>query len=222
MSKVLVEIVPRVWKRGDQLLTRNSDPGNRVYGENLIHLDGVEYRAWNPQRSKLAAYLRKGGKNLSLGPDRDVLYLGAASGTTASHVAEIVPEGTVFCVEYSSKPFRGLMDLSSRRPNLFPIQGDAARPELYGAMVPEVELVFQDISQRNQVEIFLSNLKRFLRPGGLGILALKSRSVDSAANPKTIFSDTASQLRSGGSRLLETVSLEPFERDHAVFVVSLE
>lgn len=47
-------------------------------------------RQWNPFRSKLASAILGGVKNIYMEPGMKVLYLGAASGTTVSHVADLV------------------------------------------------------------------------------------------------------------------------------------
>ena len=84
-----------------------------MYGEKRISseipgVDGatqkIEYRIWNPFRSKLAASILSGVDNIHIKPGLKVLYLGAASGTSVSHVSDIVgPEGTVFAVEFSHR-----------------------------------------------------------------------------------------------------------------------
>ena len=50
----------------------------------------TEYRAWNPFRSKLAAAIVGGIEHIHMKPGSKVLYLGAASGTTVSHVSDLV------------------------------------------------------------------------------------------------------------------------------------
>lgn len=50
----------------------------------------IEYRVWNPFRSKLAAAILGGVDNIWIVPGAKVLYLGAASGTTVSHVSDLV------------------------------------------------------------------------------------------------------------------------------------
>ena len=45
---------------------------------------------WNPFRSKLAASIVGGIEAIYMKPGSKVLYLGAASGTTVSHVADLV------------------------------------------------------------------------------------------------------------------------------------
>eukprot|EP00493_Phyllostaurus_siculus_P025903 UN26248 len=48
------------------------------------------FRVWNPYRSKLGASVLNGIKKIPVAPGMKVLYLGAASGTTVSHVSDIV------------------------------------------------------------------------------------------------------------------------------------
>lgn len=78
----------------DALVTRNSVVGESVYGEKRIAIqegeNKVEYRVWNPFRSKIAAAIVGGVDNLYIKPGSKVLYLGGASGTTVSHVSDIV------------------------------------------------------------------------------------------------------------------------------------
>lgn len=93
----------------DALVTKNMVPGEAVYGEKRISVEvgegeKVEYRVWNPFRSKLAASVLAGLDNIYIKPGAKVLYLGAASGTSVSHVSDIVgPTGTVFAVEFSHR-----------------------------------------------------------------------------------------------------------------------
>ena len=85
-----------------RLATQNLTPGLTVYGERLIHVKDVEYRIWDAFRSKLAGAIIKGLQTVPLDPGYNVLYLGAASGTTPSHVSDIVGEkGHVYCVEFA-------------------------------------------------------------------------------------------------------------------------
>jgi len=92
------------------LVTKNLVPGESVYGEKRISVDGgvegtkIEYRVWNPFRSKLAAGVLSGLDDIFIQPGAKVLYLGAASGTSVSHVADIVgPVSTFQC--FSSQIF---------------------------------------------------------------------------------------------------------------------
>jgi fibrillarin-like pre-rRNA processing protein len=209
--------IAEVFTDGNRLYTRNAVPGVAVYGERLVRQGDEEYRDWNPRRSKLAAYLKKGAAVFPFGRDTDVLYLGAAQGTTVSHLADICGEGTIYAVEISRRSFQKLLDISASRPNVMPILGDARKPEGYGRLVGRVGVVYQDVAQRDQVGIFLENLE-YLRPGGFGLLFLKSRSVDVAANPKAVYAETRQRLVKAVT-VVQVVPLEPYEGDHAAFLI---
>ena len=220
-SLVVVELRPlgvsRVHTDGRNLYTENLTPGRDVYGERLVTVRGIEYRPWDPRRSKLAALLLKGWKILPLARGSQVLYLGAASGTTVSHVSDLVPEGTVYAVELSRRVFQKLLELAEARHNVLPILADASTPDAYAGTVGRVDLLYQDIAQRDQVEILERNL-RFLNPDGTVILIVKSRSIDVAREPARVYHDVESALRKKGLHVLGTVPLDPSQRDHAAVV----
>jgi len=207
-----------VYWDGERLLTRNSAPGSRVYGERLFAFEGVEYREWSPSRSKLGAYLRLGGMRSPIKEDSRVLYLGAASGTTASHVADIAIKGTVYCVEISSRSFRDLVKVCEGRRNMVPILGDATKPQDFSFLVDRVDVVYQDIAQKNQAAIFAKAMRAF--GAGSGMLSLKARSEDVTREPREIFAEARSQLMRDGFKVLDLMDLEPFEKDHGMMVVS--
>lgn len=142
----------------DLLLTKNLTPGESVYGEKRISVssqetaDGpatsVEYRVWNPFRSKLAAGILGGVDDIYIKPGSKVLYIGAASGTSVSHVADIVgPEGSVYAVEFSHRSGRDLINMATRRPNVIPIVEDARHPLKYRMLLPMVDAIFADVAQ---------------------------------------------------------------------------
>lgn len=210
--------VPHVYSDGERLYTASLDPGTSVYGERLVRQGEVEYREWNPNRSKLAALLKKGVGLFPFDRRTDVLYLGAAQGTTVSHLSDIVAEGTIYAVEISRRAIQKLLDLSNVRHNVMPILGDAAKPEAYARVVTSVDVVYQDVAQRDQVGIFRKNL-RFLRPGGSGILIVKARSVDSGAPPSEVYRQAEKELRAEGLDVLQVADLAPYERDHAACLV---
>lgn len=191
-----------------RLATFSTDP-EPVYGERI--LDG--YRIWDPFRSKLAALLLKGGaKGLSLSRDAKVLYLGAATGTTVSHISDIACDGMVYAVEFSPRSMRDLLLLSERRRNIIPILADAARPEDYCSLVEPVDLVYQDVAQRNQAEIASLNCARYLKPQGDLILMMKTRSIDVTATPHAVFRAEIQGLK--GLEVVESQDLLPFHQDH--------
>ena len=207
-----------VYTDGSWLYTRNLVPGKAVYGEGLANQDGVEYRKWDAARSKLAAYLKRGGREWPFSERSSVLYLGAGSGTTVSHVSDVCAGGHLLAVEISPRVFRDLVSVAEARPNLTPILGDAERPDSYRNHASGVDVVYQDVAQRDQEAIFVRNLD-LLTPGGTGFLMLKSRSVDVAAAPSGVYEETRRSLIRRRFEVLDVRGLEPFQKDHAAIVV---
>lgn len=202
-----------------KLATINLAPGTQVYGERLLKVQGIEYRLWDPYRSKLAAAILKKIKEVPIGSDNRVLYLGAASGTTASHVADLIgPSGCVYCVEISSRPLRDLLSVCNKRPNMSPILADARQPYNYCALVEKVDVIYQDVAQPDQTEIFLANVKAFLQEGGHALLALKARSIDVTKEPREIFRDEMEKLEKE-LEIVDAKILDPYEKDHAMLVL---
>lgn len=198
--------------------TRNLVPGTSVYGETLIREGGAEYREWSPMRSKLGAALSKKISQLGIYPGSKVLYLGASTGTTASHVSDVVGEdGFVFAVDFAPRTTRELVFLCEQRKNMAPIMADARHPERYCAQVSAVDAVFQDVAQRDQAEIFLKNCDAFLKKGGFGILTVKARSVDIGKRPKQVFKEIREKLEKTIT-IVDYRELEPLEKDHCIFV----
>ena len=194
---------------GQKRLATRSDDSVPVYGERI--LEG--YRLWDPFRSKLAALLLKGRSTRPvLAPNAKVLYLGAATGTTVSHVSDIVGDGLVYAVEYSPRSMRDLVRLCERRKNIVPILADAARPEEYAFLVEPVDLIYQDVAQRSQAEIASRNAARYLKPGGELILMLKTRSVDVTRSPEAVLQAEMKNMQ--GLDLLHVMDLLPFHQDH--------
>lgn len=214
------EIQPGVFSQNNNLYTVNQVPGEKVYGESLQEIDGVEYRAWHANRSKVAAAI-KNGVELDVSQDDDILYLGAASGTTVSHFSDILTEGFVFAVEYSETVGRDLVKVADKRDNLAPIIADARKPENYSDIVSEVDVVFQDISQRDQPEIFMKNARKFLKENGIGLIAIKSQSISSSRDPEKVFEEAREKLEEEFEILEETL-LEPYEKDHLFLKMKLK
>ena len=212
---------PGIYRRGDKLFTINPPTchGTTVYQEHLVTEDDAEYRSWNPYRSKLAAALLK-NLHLTIPTNAQVLYLGAATGTTVSHISDIASQGVVYAVENAPLAMAKLLTVSERRQNIIPILADANHPDRYTAIVPpNVDLVYQDIAQRNQAGIFLTNLERYLKPGGAGILMVKARSIDVALPPKQAYFQVDQAIQRGGYTIEKTMDLAPYDKDHAVFMV---
>lgn len=210
-----------VYTDGVWLYTRNLVPGQAVYGETLSLEEGIEYRRWDAMRSKTAAYLKRGGRVWPFRRSASVLYLGAGSGTTVSHLSDICSEGSLVALEISPRAFRDLVTVAEKRPNLIPILADAARPDTYRSHVGAVDVLYQDVAQRDQDVIFLRNVG-FLRDGGTGFLMVKPRSVDVSARPSVIYEQVRDHLAKAGLTVLDLRDLDPFEADHAALVVRKE
>jgi fibrillarin-like pre-rRNA processing protein len=202
-----------------KLATANLAPGTQVYGEKLINFEGTEYRLWDPYRSKLAAAILRGMKKIPLTKGTKVLYLGAASGTTVSHVSDIIGQsGLTYCVEISSRPLRDLLLVCCRRPNLVPILADASKPDGYCSLVERADVIYQDVAQPEQTEILLSNIRAFLPEGGHAMFAIKARSIDVTKEPREIFRDEMEKLEKE-MEIIDTKILDPYEKDHAMILL---
>jgi len=212
------EIFPNVWKRDKQILTKNLVPGHKGYTEQLITIGGKEFRVWDPNRSKPAAAIVKGLRAFELEPGMKILYLGIASGQTASYFSDIIGhEGIIYGVEISERTFRELNPVAERRGNIVPILANARKPEDYN-WIEMVDFVFQDVATDDQTEILIRNCKTFLKPNGIAMLSLKSRSIDVTKSPDLIYKQEEKKL-AGFFKIIEKVKLDPYEKDHAFYVL---
>ena len=200
-----------------KLATVNLAPGKRVYGERLFHWGDKELREWNPYRSKLAAALFKGIEELPIKEGDKILYLGAATGTTPSHVSDLVgPSGRVYALDVAPRVMRELIAVCETRPNMFPLLNDAKKPYEYRHVVELVDGIYADVAQPEQAEIVADNADYFLRDGGYLLLAIKARSIDVTKEPSEIFKQQINVLKQRGFEIVDVVHLEPFDRDHAM------
>lgn len=205
----------------NRLYTENpiSCKGIKVYNEKIIFYKNKEFRSWNPYRSKLAAAIIK-SLNFSINQDFKILYLGAATGTTVSHLSDVVKNGLIYSIENSPIAMHQLLKVSEKRTNIIPIFEDAFHPERYSIFVSPVDLVYQDISQRNQAEIFIANVKRYLKNAAMGLLMVKARSIDISIKPKQVYDNVCSQIENEGFKINEVIELSPYEKDHAAISIS--
>ncbi|MDO8642999.1 MAG: fibrillarin-like rRNA/tRNA 2'-O-methyltransferase [Candidatus Woesearchaeota archaeon] len=211
-----------VFKENYHLFTQNLVPGVAVYGERLVNHSGIEYREWDVRRSKIGAAIIKEVSQIGIKPGVRVLYLGCASGTTASHVSDIVGKsGFVFALDVAPRPLRDMVLVAEQRENMTVLLADANHPEQYWNKILECDAVFQDIAQKNQVEIFLKNCRMFLKKGGCGILAVKARSIAVQERPSVIFAKVRAELEKEMT-IVDYRALDPFEKDHAFFVVKMK
>ena len=204
-----------------RLATRNLTPGLKVYGERLVKFRGVEYRIWDAFRSKLAGAIIKGLQNVPIEPGGKVLYLGAASGTTPSHVSDVVGEkGHVYCVEFAQRSIRDLVNnVAAYRSNISPLLEDARMPEKYAMFITgKVDTIYCDVAQPEQAKLLADNADLFLKPEGWVMIAVKAQSIDVTMNPEAVYRQEANVLRKRGFDVKEVVYLEPFDRAHAMIV----
>ncbi len=206
-----------ILKIGREIATENLVKGQRVYKERLTKRRGKEYRMWNPKRSKVGAALQKGMK-IPFSETWLTLYLGVASGTTASHISDIIKRGMIYGVDPAPRVLREFLILSETRENLIPIFGNANYPESYRHIVPEVDFIIQDVAQPNQSQIFLKNAKLYLKKGGLAFVAVKSRSIDVTLNPNKVFSQFKREIETEFEIISER-KLEPYEKDHLALLL---
>ncbi|KAI5810250.1 fibrillarin [Peziza echinospora] len=218
----------------DMLVTKNLTPGEAVYGEKRISVETpldasaitddktmakTEYRVWNPFRSKLAAGILGGLDEIYIKPGAKVLYIGAASGTSVSHVADIVgPTGLVYAVEFSHRSGRDLINMAKKRTNVIPIIEDARMPMKYRMLVGMVDCVFADVAQPDQARIVGLNCHLFLKDKGGVVISIKANCIDSTAAPEAVFAREVEKMREERIKPLEQLTLEPFERDHCMVV----
>ncbi|XP_023928092.1 rRNA 2'-O-methyltransferase fibrillarin 1 [Quercus suber] len=208
----------------DAIVTKNLVPGEAVYNEKRISIqneDGtkVEYRVWNPFRSKLAAAILGGVDEIWIKPGARVLYLGAASGTTVSHVSDIVgPTGVVYAVEFSHRSGRDLVNMAKKRTNVIPIIEDARHPSKYRMLVGMVDVIFSDVAQPDQARILALNASYFLKAEGHFVISIKANCIDSTQPAEAVFQSEVNKLKQDHFRPSEQVTLEPYERDHACVV----
>jgi fibrillarin-like pre-rRNA processing protein len=198
-----------------EILTEASGPPPPVYGERWVHSGSRTYRSFEPGRSKLSAGIVHDWEGPLPSEGQRWLYLGAASGTTASHIADLVgPSGRVYALERSPRPFARLLALSERWPNLLPILADARLPRVFGRLVPVVDGIYADIAQPDQVEIVRGNAELFLGgPGAAVVLALKTASM---GRDRTAPAHLEIAERELGSALdlARSVRLDPFHKGH--------
>ncbi|MFX1236825.1 MAG: fibrillarin-like rRNA/tRNA 2'-O-methyltransferase [Promethearchaeota archaeon] len=203
-----------------RLFTKNLRPGTSVYGEKLYIFRGIEYREWDPYRSKLAALLLKNPLQNFFTRDFSCLYLGAASGTTISHLSDINPDGVIYGVEFAPRSIRQLVQNTSERNNIISILGDANRPESYAkAIFNKVDLMYQDVAQPNQTEIAIKNCDYYLKKGGIVILAIKSQSIDSMASLEKIYNQEKQILKDANLEILESVNIQKFAQKHIIIIL---
>lgn len=206
-----------------KMATKNLIPGERVYGEELLKDGKVEYRVWDIFRSKPAAAIKKGLKIFPIKRGNKILYLGIASGTTASHFSDIIgEEGIIYGIDVAERVLKDLIHVAEKRGNILPILSDARIPEKYANHILEkVDVVYADVADPDEVELFIRNCKMFLKENGYGMIAIKSQSIDVTKDPKVIYDESKKKLEED-FEILDFVTLDPYDKAHGFFVVQLK
>jgi len=202
-----------------KLATENLVPKNQVYNEKLVKIKGTEYRIWNPFRSKLAATIMNGLRDFPFMQKSSVLYLGVSTGTTISHISDIVGQnGIIFGIEHTSRVARDFLDrVASHRKNIIPIIQDARKPQEYFSVFKKVDVVYVDIAQPDQTDIAINNCKMYLKSNGYLFLVIKTRSIDVTKDPKKVISNEIKKLESL-FEIKQIINLQPYDKDHAIVI----
>jgi fibrillarin-like pre-rRNA processing protein len=202
--------------------TINLVPREKVYGEELIKEKNVEYRVWDYYRSKPAAAFKKGLKEFPLKKGMKILYLGIASGTTASHFSDIVDkDGMIYGIDIAERVLRELIRTAEKRGNIAPMLADARKPEDYQNQILEkVDCVYEDVASPDQVQILIRNAQKFLKPAGFAMIAVKSQSISSTKPPREVYKECLKELEKH-FEILDKVELDPYEKAHLFVVMRL-
>ncbi|MFX0105690.1 MAG: fibrillarin-like rRNA/tRNA 2'-O-methyltransferase [Candidatus Hodarchaeota archaeon] len=202
-----------------KLYTKNLVLGNRVYGEKLIEYKGIEYREWDPFRSKLAALILENPLTNFFSNNLTCLYLGASSGTTLSHLSDIIQSGIIYGVEFAERSMRQLIQNTSKRRNVIPILGDANFPEDYAKYIfTDVDLIYQDVAQPEQAKIAILNGDYYLKNKGIIILIIKSQSIDSIQKSEYIYTQEKKILEKAGYNIMERINIQKYAANHIILV----
>ncbi|MBS3116159.1 fibrillarin-like rRNA/tRNA 2'-O-methyltransferase [Candidatus Woesearchaeota archaeon] len=221
MSKILPHKIFEIYQddRGRKIFTKSVLPGKAPFQEEIVNEKGVEFREFNPRRSKLAAMVMKGCTNAGIRAKDVILYLGASHGYTISFISDMVgKEGLIFGIDPAPRVMRDLVFLAEERKNIVPLLADANHPEEYLQRICQVDVVYQDVAQRNQEEIFTRNCHLFLKPGGYGLLAVKARSIDIKRRSKDIFLEIRQKLEKIFT-VIDYKTLDPYEKDHCMIII---
>lgn len=117
-------------------------------------------------------------------------------------------------IDISARVMQKLVELSEERENLIPYLIDANNTEETKKELNDVEFdfMFQDISQKNQTEIFLNNAKVFLKKGKPAMISIKARSISQKSSAKILQEEK--QKLEKEFIVKQYAFLEPFQKDH--------
>jgi fibrillarin-like pre-rRNA processing protein len=214
------EVFPGIFLIDNKLAVENPFPGFEPFDEETLKIEKKEFRVWSPLRSKTAAAILRGIKDFPIKEGSKILYLGIAHGYTSSFLSSIIGNGIIYGVEFSERCFTELLPLCEKYKNIFPIMADARKPEDY-SWIEKVDVVYIDIAQSDEIEIFIRNCKEFLKKGGYGMIAVKSRSIDVTRSPKEIYKEALKKLEVD-FEIIDWKTLDPYEKAHAFVIVKFK
>ena len=83
-------------------------------------------------------------------------------------------------------------------------------------LVSTVDVIFADVAQPDQARIVAVNAHYFLKNGGHAVISIKANCIDSLVPSAQVFAREVETLRKDNFKPIEQVTLEPYERDHAM------
>ena len=175
---------------------------------------GKKWITWNPYHSKLAAYVLGNGGNRPFKRESKILYLGAAEGNTVNFLSDISIEGRIIAIDISRMSMIELVTLAEQKKNIIPFLGDAHFPEKYRNHAGNPDIIYQDIAQADQVNIFIRNYKYF-KPK-CGFLMIKSYSI--SGKESEIYSETEKLLKQNFTTF-EVVNISKWAKGHKAYYI---
>ena len=208
---------PGIYESNNKYMTKSLTLG-KFFQEKTLKDKSGEYRLFDPRQSKLASAIFQGIKQTGIKEDSLILYLGAAHGVTASYLSDIVTKGFIFALEISFPIVRELIKICQKRKNIAPILADANHPKSYKDKLTQVDVIYQDVAQKNQLQILVKNSNLFLKEKGHVLFAVKARSIDVTKNPKEIYKELEEKLKENFN-VLDKIILDPYQKDHCMFLL---
>uniref|UniRef100_H3B3Q4 rRNA 2'-O-methyltransferase fibrillarin n=1 Tax=Latimeria chalumnae TaxID=7897 RepID=H3B3Q4_LATCH len=207
----------------DALVTKNMVPGESVYGEKRMAVEALG-KGFD-KNLKLRGEKNKLGGSIFLLLERIFFFLKKILFGLVCRLVflllmrdVILQEGLVYAVEFSHRSGRDLINVAKKRTNIIPIIEDARHPHKYRMLVGMVDVVFADVAQPDQTRIVALNSHNFLRNGGHFVISIKANCIDSTAAPEAVFAAEVKKMQQENMKPQEQLTLEPYERDHAVVV----
>ena len=203
-----------IYEEEGKIYTINNTDKNKYYDESILIYEDNFYREWNPYKSKISASIKKNLKEIPICGESIILYLDSSSGTTVSHISDVLKKGKIFAVDSSKEMMKKFMKLVYNRKNIFPVLESARNYKKYD--IPSntnIDLIIQDVACVDQVDILINNSDYYLKSGGKVLMSIKTQSIDSIKKPGVVIEEQKEILKCK-FKILQTLNLEPFEKNH--------